>query len=420
MRARRKLTVLGVVVALLLGACGNDGGGSAAGDGDGDRRRVLVDYKHDQFAASFLSYFPKRVKVHAGDVVEFKQYWSGEPHSVTMGTAIDELGKPFWDIIDPLFAGEEVEIPEEEPEGAEEFFEKIPFLADEETLKPIQAAAQPCYLDEGTPDFSDIDEPCPQREQPEFNGRQSYYNSGFIPFQGAKGNTFELPLSDDIEPGTYHYYCNWHFVGMSGVVEVVPEDEPIPSQEEINRTARAEVEADIEVLQKALDAVRRGPSSPEPLVGVPLPEEVLEEQPLFHAFVDEFVPSTVEARIGKKVTWTFDGGHNIAFNVPKYFPVFEVKKDGRVTIDKRAFEAVKWPAPERPEAAEGDEGGEEEEGPPEPIHVDGGEFDGSGGFHSTGLDYNSGDTFSLTFTKSGTYLFACVVHPAMVGKVVVK
>ena len=433
MRARRKLTVLGVVLALLLGACG-DGSSSGAGDGDGERRRVLVDYKHDRFAASFNSFFPKRVKVHAGDVVEFRQQWSGEPHSVTMGTAIEELGKGFWDIIDPLFAGEDVEIPEE-PEGVEEFFEKIPFLADEETLKPIQAAAQPCYLDEGTPDFSDIDEPCPTREQPAFNGRQSYYNSGFIPFQGSKGNSFELPLSDDIEPGTYHFYCNWHFVGMSGVVEVVPDDVAIPSQSEVNRAARAELDADIDVLQKALDAVKRGPSSPEPLVGVPLPEEVMEEQPLFHAFLDEFVPSTVAARVGKKVTWTFDGGHNIAFNVPKYFPVFEVKKDGTVTIDKRAFEAVKWPAPERPEEEgppEGEAepaGGEDaaaEEGPPpeeeepEPIHVDGGEFDGSGGFHSTGLDYNTGDTFSLTFTKPGTYLFACVVHPAMVGKVVVK
>ena len=417
MRARRKLSILGIVVALVLGACGGSDD-SAGGGGDGDRRRVLVDYKHDRFAASFLSYFPKRVKVHAGDTVEFRQYWSGEPHSVTMGTAIDELGKGFWEIIDPLFEGEDIELPEGEVEGEAEFFEKIPFLADEESLRPIQAAAQPCYLDEGTPDFSDFDKPCPQRPQPAFNGRQSYYNSGFIPFQGSKGNTFELPLSDDIAPGTYHYYCNWHFVGMSGVVEVVPDDEEIPSQDEVNRAARAEVDVDVEVLEKALEAVQRGPSSPEPLVGVPLGEDVEKEHPLFHAFVDEFVPSTVEAKVGKKVTWTFDGGHNIAFNVPKYFPVFEVKKDGRVTIDKRAFEAVKWPAPERPEVPEGEEPAEEEE--PEPINVDGGEFDGSGGFHSTGLDYNSGDTFSLTFTKSGTYLFACVIHPAMVGKVVVR
>lgn len=160
-----------------------------------------------------------------------------------MGTAIDELGKGFWQIIDPLFAGEDLEIPEGDPQRSEEFFEKIPFLTDDETLKPIQAAAQPCFLDEGTADFSDIDKPCPKREQP--------------------------------------------------------------------ASERAE-----------------------------------EEPP-----------------------------------------------DGE---------------------------GQGEEAEPESINVDGGKFDGSGGFHSTGLDDNTGDTFSRTFTKPGTYLFACLVHPAMVGKVVVK
>jgi plastocyanin len=403
-----------VIVALVLGSCGG-GGGSGSGSADGDRRRVLVDYKHDQFAASFLSFFPKRVKVHAGDTVEFRQFWSGEAHSVTMGTAIDELGKPFWDLIDPFFAGERTLTEQDEPQ-ADEFFEKIPFLADEETLTPIQAAAQPCYLDEGTPDFSDFDKPCPKRAQPAFNGRQSYYNSGFIPFQGAKGNSFELPLSDDIAPGTYHYYCNWHFVGMSGVVEVVPDDEAIPSQDAVNRAGRAEVEADIKVLAEALDSLKRGPAASAPHVGVNFGPDFVEKNPLFHAFVDEFVPSTIEAKVGKKVTWTFGGGHNIAFNVPKYFPVFEVAKDGKVSVDKRAFEPVGFPErPEPPGGAENEEGP-----PPDPVAVDGGSFDGSGGLRSTGFGYNDGDTFSLTFTKPGTYLFACLIHSAMVGKVVVK
>lgn len=403
-----------MVTALVLGACGGPSQ-SSAGVGSGQHRRVLVDYKNDRFPASFLSFFPKRVKVHAGDTVEFRQFWSGEPHTVTMGTAVDEFGKPFWDIIDPLFAGKKVDVPEEEPE-ADEFFEKLPFLAEEETLQPIQSAAQPCYLDDTTPDLSDSSKPCPKREQPAFNGRQRYYNSGFIPFQGAKGNTFELPLSDDIAPGTYHYYCNWHFVAMSGVVEVVPASTALPTQANVNRKAREEVEADVEVLQKAIDAVGAGRHASGPMVGVPLTEAQQEQLPLFHAGVDEFIPSTVQATVGKKVTWSLVGGHTISFNVPRYFPVFEVKKDGTVTVDRRAFEAVKFPKPDRPEAEdEGDDGPR-----PAPVTVDGGEFDGGGGFHSTGIDYNDGDTFSLTFTKPGTYLFACVIHPAMVGKVVVK
>jgi plastocyanin len=32
---------------------------------------------------------------------------------------------------------------------------------------------------------------------------------------------------------------------------------------------------------------------------------------------------------------------------------------------------------------------------------------------------NDGDTFTLTFTKAGTYPYACAVHPQMIGQVVV-
>ena len=408
---RRCRAVLGVV-ALLASACGGGGAGSAGGE----TRKVLVDYKHDQFSASFLAYFPTDVKVHAGDTVEFKQFWTGEPHTVTMGTLIDELGKPFWEIIDGMRSGTIKEFPEGDPEGGEAFFEQIPFMADEETLKPIQAAAQPCYLDTGGPDFSDVDKPCPKREQPAFNGRQSYYNSGFIPYEGEGGNSFKLPIAKDTAPGTYHYYCNWHFLGMSGTVTVVPETEKIPSQSEVARKGQQEARDYTDTMAKALSTVRAGKKLPLPLAGAGLPEELEKENPLFHASINEFVPATLNADVGQKVTWTFDGGHSIAFNVPKYFPVFDVKKDGTVTLDKRGFEPVKFPGP--PDRPDGQEGGGS--GPPTPIEVDAGQFDGSGGLHSSGMDFDTGDKFSLRFTKPGTYLFACLIHPPMVGKVVVK
>ncbi|MBW3616034.1 MAG: hypothetical protein KY439_12120, partial [Actinobacteria bacterium] len=106
--------------------------------------------------------------------------------------------------------------------------------------------------------------------------------------------------------------------------------------------------------------------------------------------------------------------HSVAFNVPKYFPVFDVKDDGTVTLDKRGFEAVRFPSPPERNKEESDDG------PPTPVEVDGGKFDGSGGLHSSGMDFEEGDRFSLRFTKPGSYPFACLIHPAMVGKVVVK
>jgi len=406
---RRSVALIGLV-ALAASACG--GGGSADG---GETRKVLVDYKHDQFSASFLAYFPDDVKVHPGDTVEFKQFWTGEPHTVTMGTLVDETGGSVWSILQDIRSGKLKELPKEEPPEFEQFFEKLPFMGDEESLKPIQAAAQPCYLDTGAPDFSDIDKPCPKRPQPAFNGRQSYYNSGFIPYQGKGGNTFKLPIAKDATPGTYNYYCNWHFVGMSGTVTIVAEEEEIPSQAEVAKTGQQQVGNYTDKLAQALSAVRAGKKLPLPAAGVTLTQELEKDEPLFEAFVNEFVPATVNAEVGEKVTWTFDGGHSLAFNVPKYFPVFDVKKDGRVTMDKRGFQPVRFPGPPKRDRGGGDDGP-----PPPPVEVDGGRFDGSGGLHSTGMDFGDGDKFSLTFTKPGTYLFACLVHPPMVGKVVVK
>jgi plastocyanin len=39
-------------------------------------------------------------------------------------------------------------------------------------------------------------------------------------------------------------------------------------------------------------------------------------------------------------------------------------------------------------------------------------------FKSPGLDTD--DTFSFTFTKPGTYLYHCTLHPHMTGKIVVQ
>jgi plastocyanin len=415
-----------LVVALLATSC-SGADGETTGDG-GAVRRVLLDYKHDEFAASFLAYYPNKVTVHPGDRVDFKQAWTGEPHSVTMGRLVDELGQPYWDLLDPVFDRGDGDyssmIGVEEPK-ADEFFATLPFLNDER-FEVQQAAAQPCYLATGKPDVTDPDRPCAVQEQPEFDGTYAYYNSAFIPYEGERGTTYSVPLADDVPPGTYHYYCNYHFVQMSGVIEVVPKAQPIPSQSDVNRAANLQATRSTKELGTMFADARAGRRGKLPVVGVEATDaEQQQEYGLFPAIGDEFVPSTIEAKPNQKVTWTFVGGsHSIAFKVPKYFPVFDVEDGGKVTVDERGFRAVGFPAP--PDEQAFDAAAADPEAPPpsqeprDPINVDGGRYDGTGGLRSTGMFYAAGDTFSLTFTKPGSYPFACVIHPAMVGKVVVR
>jgi hypothetical protein len=100
--------------------------------------------------------------------------------------------------------------------------------------------------------------------------------------------------------------------------------------------------------------------------------------------------------------------------VPRYFPILTIANDGTVKIDPRA---------ERPAGGVGF-GKSLPENPPPFVDYDGGSWDGSG-FRSSGLPPDSENDsqvvgFSLRITKAGRYQYACLIHPKMVGTVVVS
>lgn len=276
-----------------------------------------------------------------------------------------------------------------------------------------QVAAQPCYLEAGELP-KDPAKPCADKTLKPFNGRQAYYSSGFIPYEGKKGNKFELKLADDIAPGTYSYYCNLHGPAMSGEIQVQPKESKIPSQSEVSRQGRAEVEKIVGDLRAGFDAGKSG-KFPEHW-GVPEPQGkrlsgFASASQGVQAFGSEFVPRDIKAKVGEKVSWAFVGGHTVSFDVPKYLPIFTIAKDGTVTFNPQAHKPVGSPGPPRQE--EGGPPGEK----PKPPDVDAGKWDGSG-FLSSGLLYEG--SWSLTFTKPGNYKYACLVHPRMLGEVVVR
>jgi plastocyanin len=465
-----KVMRLGAVVALFAGvavACGDDGGGTT--------RQVLVDYSSDEFASFALLNFPDTVKVRQGDTIDFKQTWTGEPHTVTGGTSVTETlqdGKVWVDFFesfeglasagaalpnpddpgdatagdlatavaeaeDAELAGRfrdsyaklrasGVALPALEPastapfgelvalidEESEKYFANLPSAFDDED-QLAQNVSQPCYLEEGGPP-EDPTEPCAKEDQrqPEFNGRQSYYNSGVIPYEGEGGNTFKVNVADDADLGTYLFYCAIHGLLQRSEVEIVSADADIPDQSEVNREIRAETKAVTDDLQTIhRDAADDGkvtmPGSDEPLVGpfagLPGGED--------HTAINEFVPSEITAKAGAPITWKMMGSdHTISFNVPRYFPIMEFLDGGTVRINPE----LQPPAGGAVEYAPPEEGPGEDEGPP---RHDGGTFDGEG-FWSSGL-IGAGPylEYTMRITKPGTYAYACLLHPPMVGTI---
>ena len=427
---RRAGTVALLLGVLLAGACGDGGGSSGSGGFEpaegGEERTVLVDYRHDEFTSAFLRYYPENIKVRPGDVVTFRQTWTGEPHSVTMGKVVDEafaVAARFakYDSEEAALAGGET------PESIAAFLRSLsplPGMTAYHGYEIYQPGARPCYIAdvEDVPDWSDAEtetiDPeakCPEGgdEQPRFRGTDGLYNSGFIPPDGESGNRFQVPIASDAEPGTYRYFCNYHWTNMSGTVEVVEAGADIPSQQEVNRQAREEIEEDAKLALERVEEARDAGKGSGKVGELSLPLAGRDAEDEYTVIINEFLPRTVEAEVGEPVTWTVDGiDHTISFNVPKYFPIFTVEDDGDVVWEPEAYEPVGWKVPERVEPE-----GEDEEPPPRAADV--GEWDGKGGFRSSGA-LSPGDTFTVTFTKAGTYPFACVLHPQMVGTVEVE
>jgi plastocyanin len=429
---RRILLVVVVLFAGVLTSCGG-GDGDSDSAGSGEERSVLVDFRHDEFAAAFLQYYPEQIKVRPGDTIQFRQAWTGEPHSVTLGKIVDEFIDVFpqleeYETVDEARAGG---VPADVIDRAVESYARLPAMSDR--YQTIPAGSEPCYVDklEDAPIFRDADTDvidlkatCPAggKKQPKFTGRQALYNSGFIPYTGERGNTFTVPIAEDATPGTYQYYCNYHFIFMGGSVEVVEKGADIPSQSEVSKQARKEIDADAAKALKTVgeanakrvgDTIRetsRGPEG-ESVREVPLPLSGRATQDDTPVIINEFFPRKLNVKANQKVTWTFDGSlHTVSFNVPKYFPIFTIADAGKVEWDSQAYEPRGWDLDYELRTF----------GPvePEPVQLDAGKWDGKGGFHSSGA-LLSGDTFSVTFTKAGTYPFACVLHPQMVGTLVV-
>lgn len=397
---RGRLVALAVTL-LLAGACGSDGDGAttttSGNDAGAQTITIGVDARTDGFASSWTQFFPREVKAHPGDTIEFRSTFTGEPHSVATGTLIAEAIQAYAQL-DPTSDAPP-------PPEVQAVLDKIPFVFSESPdAGPddffVQSASQPCYLPANDPP---TDVACPAADQappPEITGTERFLNSGFLP--DGKAATFKL--SDQMVPGPYVFMCLVHGVDMTEVVTVVDPATAIPTPAEVITAGRTQLDEFVAKIKPDVDKVQTVTTPAANVGGFPTDKTV----PSAGLNV---LPKEITVRAGEKVTWTIDGFHTIAFNAPEDARPWLQFDDatGALAINKKSYAPAASPEIPSPQPTA--------DGSTPKLPVDAGTWDGQG-FHSSGAPFTDGMlVYSLAFAQPGTYQYLCLVHPDMEGKV---
>lgn len=352
-----------------------------------DRRNV---------SASYFAFLPSELPMRPGDKAFFRVRSRGEPHAIALGTMVDAAVRA----VEGLGS-----------EATLEQIEALPEMTAVPSVFPLQAppsgapqvngsAAEPCYLERGAPPSSLTGGAprCEQRSRPAFDGRQSFYNTGWL----GRDASFTLSVADDTEPGTYAMMCLIHRSQMRGTLEILEKGAALPNvgdyDEAGNRAAErignelAEPAAHAAFVAKADDAVA-GAGTP----GVA-------------GQLTTFGRKVYDVPVGGSVSWSVYGMHTITFDAPDGDNDLLERRDGRVRLNRSVWRATGSP-PLPPEAQS------LRASPGQPVVVDGGSFDGRGPYHSGVLRSLGSVAYRLTFPKAGTYSYACLIHPVMAGKV---
>ncbi len=350
---------------------------------------IRVDATDASRGPSLISFFPRDSVARPGDTLVFEVEGVGEPHVIAMGTLVNE-GLAALDRVKPAtlkeyFLGE----PEE--------MYKLPsvFAATADYRPENQAAGQPCFLDSGDPPMPDA---CPERDQPAFDGTQSFYSSGML----REGSDYQVPLAEDLAPGTYRFMCLIHRGTMSGQVKVVGEETERPGAEDASARARREISTSLANLEPAT-ASAGSATSTDAVAGTESGKSPFELAMIFG-------PDEVTIPAGDSITWRFTVCHTISFNPPaEAFGDLKKEKDGSVRLNPMAYtpsQAPPVPALSFDPSAP-------------PLDFDAGTWDGNGFFNSGGICALAKEDFSykLTFSRPGDYELRCLFHPFMRGTV---
>jgi plastocyanin len=405
---------IALIALIALAGCGGSGSssqGAAAQPPAPQNLAVQLDGRADAFHGAFTAYLPNTLSVHPGDTVTFRlPHFSGEPHTVTLGTLVDAAAARLR-ALGPRAS-------EAAQENAPEML-NVPDVFPHSITGPPdanQSAAQPCYLDTGVAPLSLTGSApaCPKRAEPEFNGTQSFHSSGVLMDDGA---SYSVPLSNGIRPGTYNVMCLVHRSAMTAQIQVVDPGQAVQSQAELSARGQQQlrrlVDALTPIAARAQTATAGGALSGagDPSITHP----VIADPTAVNATVVEFGPRTISIPVGGTVTWTNFYFHNLAFGaLDSDVGVLVKAADGSIHLSPKAGAPAGFEVPPQaginippPDAAQ-------------PLAVDLGSWDGSG-FKNTGiiqsLPPRNTVTLTLAFTRAGTFSYRCLIHPDMKGDV---
>lgn len=390
MKALRKPYVVTAVVGALVltAACGSSKKHNAAPSptpAGPQTYTVQVDANRADLnlpvTETVTAYYPHALSVHPGDTVSFALNDSGEPHTAVFGSLVDAAVTAF----NKLPPAQQ----QNPPVAVQNLVHKIPDLFPQGPGDVRQVASQPCFQATGAPP---AEKACAVHTG-EFTGTESLASTGWF----DPNAPFPFKISDSATPGTFHFYCQVHDLGMQGSLTIAPKATQIPSPTDVAATATQELQADTAKLQAAATAA----------AGAPVKHAAAGAfvQTFQQGQVDAFGPAQIHIAVGGSVVWTIFGDHSIFFNSTAADQgARSAAPDGSVHFNAKSATPVGGPG-----------------AGPKPGLLNGGSWNGVGQ-HSSGLFLSFPPdlySYKLTFTKAGTYSFQCTIHNNMKGTVTV-
>jgi plastocyanin len=397
--------VLVLVVTMSATACGKSKKSSStattAGAKGAQTFNIQLDGKSASYNGAFTAFFPNQFSAHPGDTVNFAVSRANEPHTVALGTLVD-AGVNKVDALGPTASPADQENSKELLNLPDVFPHQLPKGPPDAN----QSAGQPCFLATGVPPLSLTGSApaCPKVTQPDFDGTQSFYDSGLLM---NDGDSFKVKLAPNIKPGTYKLMCMIHRGAMTASVTVAPTSQSIPSPADVTSAGKKQFD-DIDAKLKTTAQQAAAATGTTVSAGAG-------DQTVFNALVAEFGPKDVKIPVGGTVTWNVFLFHSISFGFTAAdVGAFTKSSDGSIHFSPKAGAPAGINVPDAafifPSPATG------------PINIDAGSYDGTGQ-KSTGIVGSIPPaviSMKMKFTKAGTYQYECLFHRDMTGTVTVS